>query len=97
MTETSANNCAVFVPAHTPGPWEWANDEVFAEPSNDSICVVLQKESHFEANARLIAAAPDLLAAALEVRRCGNGGAKLSRKASDAIRTAIAKATGATP
>jgi hypothetical protein len=46
------------------------------------------------ANARLIAAAPELLEALREVRKCGNGGAKLSRRASDMVRAAIAKATG---
>jgi hypothetical protein len=44
-----------------------------------------------DANARLIAAAPELLEALRLVRKCGNGGAKLSREASDAVRDAIAK------
>ncbi len=37
----------------------------------------------------------DLLAALKLVRACGNGGAKLTRQASDAVRAAIAKAEGA--
>jgi hypothetical protein len=41
---------------------------------------------------RLRAQRDYLLAAAREVHSCGNGGAKLSRKASDMIRAAISKA-----
>ena len=48
----------------------------------------------FEANGRLIAAAPDMLEALRAVHNCGNGGAKLSRTASDMTRRAIAKAEG---
>jgi hypothetical protein len=76
--------------AHTPGPWEWANGEVFAEPSNDSICVVLQKAPHADANACLIAAAPEMLAV---LRRTEDW---LSRGASgpllEGIRAVIARA-----
>lgn len=43
---------------------------------------------------RLFLAAPDLLQACLEVNKCGNGGGKLSRAASDKVRAAIAKAEG---
>lgn len=62
-----AAGVADSAPSHTPGPWEWANDQVFslAEPPNynDSICTVLQKAPHWEANAALIASAPALLEA----------------------------------
>lgn len=54
-------------------------------------------DSHWvltEADAHLIAAAPDLLAACIEVHKGGNGGSRLSRKASDMVRAAISKATG---
>jgi pyruvate/2-oxoglutarate/acetoin dehydrogenase E1 component len=41
-------------------------------------------------NARLRDMVRDAMAAMLLVRRCGNGGAKLSREASDAIRSWLA-------
>ncbi len=44
--------------------------------------------------ARLIAAAPALLEACKAVNKCGNGGAKLSRAASDKVRAAIREAEG---
>lgn len=43
-------------------------------------------------DARILTAAKDLLEACIAVNKCGNGGAKLSRAASDKVRAAIAKA-----
>src|SRR5712691_4282174 len=61
----------------TPGPWRWSKDKDYY-PSTDLLgpetCVLQIYESHSggdmpsEADARLIAAAPDLLAALLLVR-----------------------------
>ena len=50
--------------AHTPGPWE-ARGLTIWEPGRTSlsIAVVTQHERNARANARLIAAAPDMLAA----------------------------------
>lgn len=68
---------------HTPGPWEWegSNDQGWAmkisAPQTDAnkhgtgwVCDVHQQftsPSNGEANARLIAAAPDMLAALLDL------------------------------
>lgn len=62
-----------------------------------TICEVWGSNHDCAANAALIAAAPELLAACEEVRRCGNGGAKLSRRASGMVRAAIKKATTPEP
>jgi hypothetical protein len=52
---------------HTPGPWERsAGTEILADgPEGELISIALMnvRVSNWEANARLIAAAPDLLAA----------------------------------
>lgn len=98
--------------AHTPGPWSVAdhdsNGQRIVRNEHIEICTcwhhcVVAIEQEMEANARLIAAAPDLLAALeMQMRRIdvwadtpGAGGA------SDALlevgriaRTAIAKAKG---
>ena len=54
---------------HTPGPWttEDDHDGLLIGPDDTCVCVVERYEGH-QANARLIAAAPDLLAAALTAR-----------------------------
>ena len=90
---------------HTPGPWKvyrnWQGKlSVAADDGRRRICNTpggnnanpdLQAEGL--ANARLIAAAPDLLDALQAVSKCGNAGAKLSRDASDKVRSAIKRAT----
>lgn len=43
------------------GQWAVVGDEILSMPAHDSICVVLQREPDWDSNARLIAAAPDLL------------------------------------
>lgn len=61
---------------HTAGPWKWhwrsegglSTGSVYAEPRTGhayavAICPQYQKRSQWEADARLIASAPDLLAA----------------------------------
>jgi hypothetical protein len=59
---------------HTPGPWKAdPTDFIFDHPATwrivDSYGVVAEIESHNEADARLIAAAPVLLATLQELRR----------------------------
>lgn len=95
---------------HTPGPWRWdkgVDDDptrcfvtqgiqgqpeyVIAEIQNGAPGDCLETE---EANARLIAAAPDLLAACKEfVRKCECGEAKSVRSYAQ-MAAAIAKAEG---
>ena len=64
------------LPAHTPGPWvAQLSDTPYAElpeswtvdSDSTSVCTVDSHEDRREANARLIAAAPELLAAAQTV------------------------------
>jgi hypothetical protein len=105
--------------AHTPGPWEidtriglriWGNPgRVCTIPLGD--CKTVQKMREADANAKLIAAAPDLLAALIKC--ADNLAAEIEARASivqhpamlhqyeldmipvKAARAAIAKATGA--
>jgi len=82
---------------HTPGPWrvtKTIGETPAIESDHDqhfSVAIVPRKGPEMHANARLIAAAPDLLEFAEEVRRTGD-----TRLASMAIAT-IAKATGEQP
>jgi hypothetical protein len=52
---------------HTPGPWVWGyygmNDEWVRTGDGEAVVPVGYNQSEREANARLIAAAPELLAA----------------------------------
>lgn len=86
---------------HTPGPWainiqEWVSGEknyyVEDEGSDNSICKVFQKplERETSANAKLIAAAPDLLEALLD---CVSDYPNISQATIDFAKKAIAKAT----
>jgi len=62
---------------HTPGPWEWAKNAMgnvytdLGSPLNDDVWPVLEAEDYYvcmsDANARLIAAAPELLAVVEEL------------------------------
>lgn len=74
--------------ANTPGPWDITWGPVI-KIGNDVAEVPQRLDGQHTANARLIAAAPDLLEFAREVRRSGD-----TRLASMAI-AVIAKATGA--
>ena len=87
---------------HTPGPWECDGDLVHKD--GFQIAIV---ESHYEdyvelqqANARLIAAAPELLEALQHIQRCIplGGFAQIHHNSStwSQIDAAIAKATGET-
>lgn len=91
---------------HTPGPWvtspepngkEWVVD---AGPWGICICADAPGLGSAEANARLIAAAPELLEALQAVTRClawheEQHGVGMDRKAVESARSAITKATGA--
>jgi len=78
---------------HTPGPWHPAHDQVVTD--NDSlICSLsgLRGPGYTQANARLIAAAPELLEA---LRGLLNAlPSATTHPAISAARAAIAKATG---
>ncbi|HEY1034976.1 MAG TPA: hypothetical protein VGE09_08345 [Pseudoxanthomonas sp.] len=92
---------------HTPGPWVVEHGESVSvrDVATDSrLCTINWlkgrhglagriPDAEGEANARLIATAPDLLEACIAVSKCGNGGAKLSRAASDKVRAAINRAS----
>jgi hypothetical protein len=94
--------------AHTPGPWQYENsDETHwivpdTEVRNGLWCVAQIYGPDVEANARLIAAAPDLLdlakdIAGLDHRYLAHGDNVLAnalREWKAAARTAIAKAEG---
>lgn len=106
--------------AHTPGPWSvfnhsWCETSVIAIGFDHSICLLdinhateesqEADEAQMEANARLIAAAPELLEALKEALACGmvpvssanEGGAVMYSehvRVADMIRAAVAKAEG---
>jgi hypothetical protein len=85
---------------HTPGPWTWDRDETAMQefrgysisvPANDGSRVVLIPPECIEdeADARLIAAAPDLLAVLEDLMTYDETTAK-----SEEARAALAKAKG---
>lgn len=88
---------------HTPGPWDvsrvgyetYVRQGIFSD-GDTSIAHVYQAFGCLEANAALIAAAPDLLAAATDVFEvmADTGYYNLFKKQLDALRAAIAKAEG---
>lgn len=96
---------------HTPGPWTYQEDSdaythIVRGPNNRFICQLNQSTSaEIEANARLIATAPELLDALIEAVDCGmvpissakDGGASTHSRqvrCADMIRAALAKAAG---
>jgi hypothetical protein len=98
--------CAGFVggavmSAHTPGPWRVNTDDlsssvygyVFSETG--AICRVFLDGNECEANIRLIAATPDLLAALQAAVDHSFGDFTMPSKIDAAARDAIRKATGA--
>lgn len=97
--------------AHTPGPWFWQSSNSWRRLGNhdgDGNVMYPTKQSDgwpdvsfpnggFDGpDARLIAAAPDLLAALQRAERCIRGYTESSKRECDldGIRAAIAKATG---
>ncbi len=92
---------------HTPGPWQWhwrledgiATGSVFAEPTPGhayavAMCPRYQRRDQWEADATLICGALDLLKAAKAFE--SNLSEYCDGPERDALRTAIAHATGAT-
>ena len=87
---------------HTPGPWQLHNAQYPAQPAvrartGDLVAKLNNGLSDplVQANARLIAAAPDLLAALKEVRGCPQAAPWLVRTGAwDLLNAAIAKAEG---
>jgi hypothetical protein len=83
---------------HTPGPWEVRDRWYISRPGKMALAEVKCGDVPFEAteiheaNARLIAAAPDLLAACKEfVRKCDSGEARSSHSYAQMV-AAITKA-----
>ncbi len=89
---------------HTPGPWHvvgWVEENTgpVRNIANAAGCTLafIQHCAEDKANARLMAAAPDLLAALLSADLAmANGGILASHAARKEIASAIAKATGET-
>ncbi len=91
---------------HTPGPWvavARTNSHVEIEaPDHAGYSAYSAKKiatlsaNNFEANARLIAAAPDLLEALEKLACLGNGDQYGNSEGNMIARAAIAKATGET-
>jgi len=89
---------------HTPGPWEivdfrgWPQGQLSIQAGPMYVANVFAKHPNCNANARLIAAAPDLLAAAERLAAVNND--PMTFEASDfdaawnAMHEAIAKAKG---
>ena len=83
--------------SHTPGPWrQWRDMDPnealqICAMETDFICAISGENTNAQANARLIAAAPELLAACKSVR--DNWDRNLSESMS-LINAAIFKATG---
>lgn len=97
---------------HTPGPWSIGDDnnatcEVIAGPvaipldrigrSPDAGSEYIISRDEMSANARLIAAAPDLLAALERLERLSGSAMMTDDPAREWARAAIAKAKGVTP
>ena len=88
---------------HTPGPWtveRYVDGDSLVIHSNDEnrVCFMATPGSwgdpaKIEADARLIAAAPELLAALCEVAVLGSGKCVIGKPLADMVRAAIAKAT----
>lgn len=94
---------------HTPGPWRATGRHVMADETEDRLgmTVLIQGGNRDDnlANLRLIATAPDLLAAIEAAIECGmvpvssakDGGAakhSIQVQVADQLRAAVAKATG---
>jgi len=80
---------------HTPGPWEW-DYSVSIKSGRELVALIYStphKNTSLDANARLIAAAPELLEALQKIARMDYGNPYASDCA-DVAREAILKATG---
>lgn len=74
---------------HTPGPWDWQDGRLIGDINGEGVAVLLD----MAANARLIAAAPELLAA-LEKVQDWLAGCSTIETVRKEVRAAIAKAKG---
>jgi hypothetical protein len=89
--------------AHTPGPWaicerapndQWyVGSTIFSIPLNKRVADISELNADCEANARLIAAAPDMLEALQLLMTAIDGGHAPQLDIWDNARAAIAKAT----
>jgi hypothetical protein len=82
---------------HTPGPWgkprwQWRDYQVWAERDDGDTCIA--QHIREEADARLIAAAPELLAALEKLMDLGTGYGEASDLIRIICKPAIAKARG---
>lgn len=80
---------------HTPGPWTISYCQIMGKPSGieEPIGIADVKNRDMDANARLIAAAPDLLEAAKAIMN-SNRGEHLPAEKVGKMMEAIAKAEG---
>ena len=82
---------------YTKGPWHIANG-VQIRSNRDQIAKIwMMRDGEGRENARLIAAAPDLLEALIELADCGAEAWGEDRPCVKLARAAIAKATGEQP
>jgi hypothetical protein len=72
---------------HTPGPWKAEDNAVFS----NRMCLAICYGARIPANARLIAAAPELLAALKDIARTPEGDEESAQAIARAV---IAKAEG---
>jgi hypothetical protein len=87
---------------HTPGPWEFRiepGDTIGQTWAPDGYVVtnLNRPREEYNANKRLLAAAPDLLAACQEFVRKVESGEARSRRSYKQMKAAIAKATEVQP
>lgn len=82
--------------SHTPGPWIVLHKRSIHPVGRDALAVAVaeQHDKNHEANARLIAAAPRMLAALLFVRNANSDNKHFSYECMTEINEAIAQATG---
>ncbi len=83
---------------HTPGPWQWTQHfdptiSIYKDGFGQIARLYDSSAGTGKANARLIAAAPDLLAALIEIVSADDAH-ELTQKHIESARAAIAKATG---
>jgi hypothetical protein len=91
---------------HTPGPWQiasngkagstyriWRNDPDNTEETNRGYACIAP-HVHGEANAHLVAAAPDLLQALIDVKLALDGFQPVNDAIHAQVMNALAKATG---
>lgn len=89
---------------HTLGPWKYATNvgptkALIVETDGSTVVEIFNRthDSRFEANARLIAAAPELLAEAIELLKNAtfeDGQGTILTQDAEALQAAIARATG---